>query len=284
VTRTDRRGFSIRIFLPDGSPDGLRIVEKSNWTGCGIVCPRPLFPEAKSRDEFDRTGVYVLLGPPQEGELPEIYIGEGDPIRQRLERHQAEKDFWTSAICFTSKDSNLNKAHVQYLESRLIELASGAKRSKLHNGNVPKLPSLSEADIADAETFLAEMLLCFPVLGVSIFEKPEKPKPQAVKLMIKKKGIHATGYESAGGFVVQKGSGVVKKETECLSPTIRKTRSDLLKNNVVIPKGIAWQFSQDYEFSSPSMAAAFVLARTSNGRTEWRTPDGKTLKELQESP
>ncbi len=26
------RPFSIRIFVPNGDPDGLRIVEKSNWT------------------------------------------------------------------------------------------------------------------------------------------------------------------------------------------------------------------------------------------------------------
>ncbi len=82
-----RRGFSLRIFLPDGTPDGLRIVEKSNWIGRAVVYPRALFREAKSRPEFNKTGIYVLRGPSEEGDLPTVYIGEGDPALPRLERH-----------------------------------------------------------------------------------------------------------------------------------------------------------------------------------------------------
>jgi hypothetical protein len=78
MTIPTRRGFSIRIFLPDGTPDGLRIVEKSNWTGRAIVCSRSQFREAKSRFEFGKTGVYVLRGPSESGDQPAIYIGEGD--------------------------------------------------------------------------------------------------------------------------------------------------------------------------------------------------------------
>jgi hypothetical protein len=113
MSASPRRDFSIRIFLPDGTPDGLRTVEKSNWIGRGIICPRSQFREAKSRTEFRKTGVYVLRGPSESGDLPTIYIGEGDPALPRLDQHFAEKDFWTSLILFTSKDDNLNKAHVQ---------------------------------------------------------------------------------------------------------------------------------------------------------------------------
>src|SRR4051812_20420910 len=109
-----KKGFSIKIFLPDGSPEGLKIVEKSNWTGCGVVCPRSLFPQAKQRPEFNRTGIYILVGSLAKPELPRIYIGEGDPILNRIKEHSG-KDFWESVIAFTSKDTNLNKAHVQYL-------------------------------------------------------------------------------------------------------------------------------------------------------------------------
>jgi hypothetical protein len=153
--------YSIKVFLPGGDPDGLRIIEKSNWSGVGLVVPRSLFGEGKQRKELGRTGVYVLVGPPEESGLPRVYVGEGDPIRPRLEQHAAKKDFWTTCIAFTSKDENLNKAHVQCLEARLIALATEAKRCVLDNGNVPALPSLSEADAADAEGFLAEALLCF---------------------------------------------------------------------------------------------------------------------------
>jgi hypothetical protein len=120
ANESKQRGSSIRIFLVDGTPDGVRTVDKSNWTGRGIVCPRSRFPEAKSRKEFSNTGVYFLVGPPGIAvDSPTLYIGECDPLRPRLEQHYAKKDFCTHVIAFTSKDENLNKAHVQYLESRL---------------------------------------------------------------------------------------------------------------------------------------------------------------------
>jgi hypothetical protein len=275
-------GFSLRIFLPDGAPDGLRVVEKSNWTGCGIVCPRPLFPTAKSRPEFARTGVYVLLGPPGEGELPEVYIGEGDPIRPRLEQHQAKKDFWMTAICFTSKDANLNKAHVQYLESRLVQLAGEAKRCTLENGNAPQLPSLSEADIADTETFLAEMLLCFPVLGVTVFEKPEKPAVNAQMLALNIAGVSARGYESPAGFVVLAGSEVRGHETPSLQDFVKEQKAALLANGVLVPRSGGFRFALDYEFRSPSGAASLIVGAPANGRTAWKDTVGRTLKEIQE--
>ena len=143
--------YSIRIFLPDGVRDGLRLVEKSNWSGLGIVCPRSLLGESKSRAEFLRTGVYVLVGESETSGLPTVYVGESDSIRPRLEQHASKKDFWTAVTFFVSKDDNLNRAHVQYLESRLVGLASEAKRCVLDNGNVPAPPSLSEADRADAD-------------------------------------------------------------------------------------------------------------------------------------
>src|SRR5687768_6985263 len=116
--------YSIRIFLPAGDPEGLRTIEKSNWSGAGIVIPRSLMADARARRELNRTGIYLLIGPPEESGLPRIYVGEGDPIKPRLEQHAAKKDFWTSCIAFTSKDENMNKAHVQFIESRLVTYAA----------------------------------------------------------------------------------------------------------------------------------------------------------------
>ena len=36
--------FSLRIFVADGDPDGLRIVDKSNWIGKALVFPRAPLP------------------------------------------------------------------------------------------------------------------------------------------------------------------------------------------------------------------------------------------------
>ena len=120
--------FSLRIFVADGDPDGLRIVERSNWVGKALIFPRPLLPTIKQRAEFQQTGVYLLVGPKPDGDGEVLYVGEGDPIKPRLESHFANKDFWTRAVCFVAAPGQLNKAHVQFLEAALIALAKEAKR------------------------------------------------------------------------------------------------------------------------------------------------------------
>jgi len=162
--------FSLRIFVADGDPDGLRIVERFNASARAVVFPRALLPQVKARPELQQTGVYLLLGPRPDGEGELLYVGEGDPIRPRLESHYAQKDFWTRAIGFVAVGGLLNKAHVQFLEARLIALARAAKRVPLDNGNFPGEPTLSEADRADMEVFLSHMLGMLPVLGVHAFE------------------------------------------------------------------------------------------------------------------
>jgi hypothetical protein len=274
--------YSIKIFLPGGDPDGLRTIEKSNWSGAGIVIPRALMGEAKSRRELSRTGVYVLVGPPEESGFSRVYVGEGDPIKPRLEQHATKKDFWTSCIAFTSKDENLNKAHVQYIESQLVSLAAQAKRCILDNGNAPALPSLSEADAADAQGFLSEMLLCFPVLGIGVFTPTAPIQKNATHLFLTSKGIKAEGIETVDGFNIRSGSGAVKEEVPSCAAYIKEMRAALIANGVLKPAGDGFTFAQDYVLPSPSSAAGIVQGRSANGRVDWKTKDGKTLKELQE--
>jgi hypothetical protein len=278
--------FSLRIFVADGDPDGLRIVDKSNWIGKALVFPRALLPQVKARPELAQTGVYLLLGPRPDGEGDMLYVGEGDPIRPRLERHYAEKDFWTRAIGFTTGSAGqLNKAHVQFLESRLLALARAAKRMPLDNANQPAEPSLSEADRADMEVFLAHMLGMLPVLGVHAFE--QAPKAPAAKsgpvLTCKGKGVQATGYEASQGFVVRAGSQAVVAVTATFNQMTgaSELRSDLLKNGVLVEEGSVLCFTQDYVFSAPSAASDIVLGGSTNGRTSWKDAKGRTLKAIQ---
>jgi hypothetical protein len=278
---TAPKGFTIRIFVPGDSVDGLRIIEKSNWTGRGLVCPRSQFVASKARSDFGRTGVYVLLGPGMLGTLPKVYIGEGDPARPRLEQHYSRKDFWTTVVLFVSKDENLNKAHIQYLESRLVTLAAEANRCELENGNAPALPSLSEIDAAEAEGFLREMLLCFPIIGVNVFEKPARQSAGTELLNLKAKGIEARGYEAGDGFVVLKGSQAVREDVPSIHAFMAQMRRTLRDKDIFKEDGKCWTLTQDYTFDSPSTAAGVLLGRSANGRIEWKAADGRSLKELQ---
>ncbi len=282
--------FSLRIFVADGDPDGLRIVDKSNWIGKALLFPRALLPQVKTRPELAQTGVYLLLGPRPDGEGDMLYVGEGDPIRPRLESHYAQKDFWTRAIGFTTTTAGqLNKAHVQFLESRLIALARAAKRMPLDNANQPAEPSLSEADLADMEVFLDHMLGMLPVLGVRAFEQaPKAPAAKAGPVLTckKGKGVQATGYEASQGFVVRAGSQAVVEAVPSMAQHVRgmfDLRQELISNGVLTQQGGLYQFTQDYTFSAPSTAAAVILGRSANGRVEWKAVDGRTLKEIQEA-
>lgn len=279
--------FSLRIFVADGDPDGLRLVERSNWIGKAVVFPRALLPAIKKRDEFQQTGVYLLLGPREDGEGEKLYIGEGDPVLDRLESHYAKKDFWTRAVFFAAGPGQLNKAHVQFLESRLIQMAKAARRITLDNVNQPTEPTLSEADRADMQVFLDNMLGILPVLGIHAFEKASAVA--AVKknalLTCSGKGVVATGYEATQGFVVKAGSHAVGETVPSMEQHVKgmfDTRQELIANGVLQAEGSCFLFTQDYVFSSPSTAAAVILGRSANGRIEWKDSQGRTLKELQE--
>lgn len=274
-------GFSVRIFVPSGDPEGTRVIEKSNWTGQGLIFPRSLFAKVRHREELTRTGVYILWEPGRSGQLPHAYVGEGDVLLPRLDNHAKSKDFWTHGVAFTSKDQSLNKAHVQHLEARLVQLASEAKRCELDNANIPQMPSLSAADKADAELYLADMLLCLPVIGVSFFERLRGLAEKTQDLFLNAKRIKARGFEDAGGFVVRAGSQAVKNEVTSIPTSASNLRKALLIRGIFEDVGTAYRLVQDYIFGSPSAAADALLGSSSNGRTEWKDAEGRSLKEIQ---
>lgn len=45
--------------------------------------------------------------------------------------------------------------------------------------------------------------------------------------------------------------------------------------------GKHYRFTQDHAFGSPSTAAGVILARTANGRIQWKNKQGKMLKAIQ---
>ena len=166
--------FTIRVFVADGDPEGVRLVDRMNWTGVGVVFPRERWQAARSRAELGRTGVYILVGYKEGDEdLPTLYIGEGDAVRDRIDSHAQTKEFWEQGYAFTTSNNGLNKAHVRWLERELIQQAKKAGRSKIDNGTAPGEPPLSEAERADSRAFLREILQVLPIVGLRAFEEPK---------------------------------------------------------------------------------------------------------------
>lgn len=165
--------FTIRIFVPNGDPEGVRIIDRMNWTGQGIVFLRKEWLATRQRHEFDRAGVYILVGYQGEDDLPTLYIGQADGIRGRIESHFQRKEFWDWACAFVSTNNGLNRAHITWLEWALISRAQEANRSRLDNGAIPQEPGLSESEKADTRAFLKEILQILPLVGLRAFEMPK---------------------------------------------------------------------------------------------------------------
>ena len=179
--------YTIRIFVPDGDPEGIRIIDRMNWTGTGIVFPRNKWDEVKQRNEMNKIGIYILVGYQEnDNDLPRIYIGQADGIKNRIESHVNKKEFWDWAVCFVSNSSGLNRAHVTWLEYVLIQRAKQINRCHLDNSNEPQEPSLSEAEKADTQGFLNEILQILPLVGLRVFEpvKAIKVNKSSEKLAI----------------------------------------------------------------------------------------------------
>lgn len=277
--------FSIKIFLAEGTPDGLRVVEKTNWTGMALCFSRTGYAVLRSREELTRPGVYVLIGPSDSERFRQrIYVGEADELHARLRQHAREKEFWTQAVAFTSKDEDLNKAHVRYLESKLLRLAQSAERSEVENTATPQPARLSAAEAAYADAFLADMLLIYPLVGVEAFEPLEARASSAVpRLYLQGKDTKAEGRETADGFLVFAGAVARLTGVPSQHSFYRDQRERLVADGVLVAEDGVLRLQRDHLFTAPSAAAAILLGRTSNGRQEWKDKNGRPLAEIQEA-
>lgn len=278
-------GKTIRLFLVDGTTNGLTTAELSNWTGIGVKVPRIKIKEYDNRPEFQKPGVYILIGKGENNE-DVVYIGEAEIIGDRLSQHIANKDFWNEVIFFGSKDKYLNKASVKYLENRLHELALKANRYAIYNQNTPTRSELSEAEQAELEEFLANIKVLTATLGHKIFEALEETvEDKNVQHQIfycrNSAGAEAKGSPSTEGFIVYKDSLFIIQEQASLADGISRERQEMLAEGTLKAEDDFYRLTKDYVFTSPSRAAAATLARSASGPLEWTTEEGVQLKHLE---
>lgn len=276
-------GKTIKIFLIDGEPNGRMSCELSNWSGKAYKIPRIKIKDCNDRIDLSSTGVYLLFGKDDVGK-EQVYIGEAESILKRLNQQLNQKDFWNEAIVFISKDENLNKAHIKYLENRLHDIAKSTNRYKIDNSVVPTQSSISESDRAEMEEFIEYIKLLVNTLGHKVFEEKRefKTKQNQESFFIKAaRGAESQGELTSDGFVVFKNSKVASTVVNSMTSNFILYRQKLIDEGVLVEKGEYFEFSDDYIFSSPSTAASIVMGRNANGLTEWKNLEGKTLKEFE---
>lgn len=294
----DSIGRTVRLFLVEGKATGLVTAEVINWTGHVVAAPRSSLASLLTRDEARKTGVYLLVDDDIEQQFgqPSLYVGESDNVAGRIKTHDTQREFGRVCI-ITSKDANLTKSHILYLESRLIEIASKSGRVRLENARSSDNRNIPESDRADMEYFIQQLEIVLPVLGFDIL-RPTRRLPALSAISTQERSSStltlvlsplkhpnlASAVEADGEITVIAGSRAL---TESYSVNqYAALRAQLIEDGrlkeSVDPTYL--QFTHDVPFRSPTAAAAVILNRNANGRTEWKVADGtgRSLKEYQD--
>lgn len=274
---------TIQMFIFDGNPNGRIMCELSNWNGRVYKISRNELAQFSNRPDAENTGVYFLLGK-DENNMDTIYVGEAEKMLTRLKQHLKDQLYWSDCIVVVSKDNLLNKAHVKFLENKFFVLAKTAGRSVVINSTVPTCSSISEYDEAMLLEFISNAKLLVNTLGYKIFDTIEdssvkKQNSQILFYIQAARGADAKGVIVADGFAVLKDSAIATTTVPSMSDSLNRLRTELIEKGII---DSSFHFSKDHIFTSPSLAAAVVMGRNANGRTEWKTTDHKSIKDIEE--
>lgn len=286
-----QHGQTIEIFLPDGSPQGIWKVSMMGKSILATVSPRNnLDTLIKTRPEVQKQGVYILAGTDPATLKHVIYIGQSENVWQRLRQHNDDvnRDFWERTIIFTSKDDNFNKAHAQYIESRLISLANTSKRAIIKNGNAPTPLRLSEANQAYMEEWLDWIKLLLPVLGynfavpVPTSAEVNTPDPirdeddVTIRLKMNAVGVQARLYQINNEWIIMEGSTFREETKKSLWDSLQILRETMIKDEILVDhpnqKGYL-RLTRNYPASSLSMASSLIAGASYSGTITWQMED-----------
>ena len=280
------RGKSLNLYLMDGSVNGRVKCTLANWTGLAFKIPRTALNLCKDRKELKQTGVYFLFGKDEEHDKAVVYIGQasvrknGDGILNRLQEHNSnpEKDYWTEAIAITTSNDSLGPTEISYLEHRFYQLAMEAKRYDVKNGVDPAQGNPSEEKQSELEDFIDYAKIVVGILGHKVFVPLVESTSGDTVLLCVKNGVQATAIRTSDGFVVKKGSVLSMKPTKSCPKFVLKKREQY--KNAIDENGV---LQEDVLFNTPSGASSFVCAASTSGYVEWKTQDGRTLKQLEKA-
>ena len=294
----EKRSKNINMFLMDGEVTGKIKCTLSNWTGVIYKIPRIQLVDLKSRDEMQQSGIYFLFGRDEDKQKDMIYIGQattrknGEGVLLRIQEHTRDThaDYFNDVIILTTQNNSFGPTEISYLENKFTQLAKEAGRYIVKNGNDPNPGNVTEEKESELDEIIENTLMIIGTLGYRVFVPMTKKVSQdlidnhSTYLYLKRKTkksnkvIEATCEQTTEGFVVLEGSQVEIMDSPSLPASLKEMRQNLIASQV-IQDGV---LKEKQLFSSPSYAAAFLLGLQTNGRTDWKNQDGRTLKELEE--
>ena len=265
-------GKTVTTYLIDGDPKGTQYAFISNKICQMFVVPRSNLSYLNTQEKLQKPAFYILLGE-DESTKPQAYIGETENFKERVKDHDSKKAFWQKALIFESKDADMTKVAVQYLEHKAIAEAKKANAFVLSdNKQIPKAPNLPEHQQDSMDEFFEDVKFLASFIGCNIFEVSQ-PKEEHL-FYTKGRGCNAKGFYSSDGFTVLKGSIVAK--TMVPSFNWKEKREKMFQDYTSNDNGIL-VLTSNKTFSSPSTAADFCIGSSNNGWLVWKDKDGNTL-------
>ncbi|MBR6750582.1 MAG: GIY-YIG nuclease family protein [Bacteroidaceae bacterium] len=265
-------GKTVTTYLIDGDPKGTQYAFISNKICQMFVVPRSNLAYLNTQEKLQKPAFYILLGE-DEATKPQAYIDETENFRERVKDHDSKKSFWQKALIFVSKDADMTKVDVQYLEHKAIAEAKKANCFVLNdNKQTPKAPNLPEYQRDSMDEFFEDVKFLASFIGCNIFEVSQ-PKTEHI-FYTKGRGCDAKGFYSSNGFTVLKGSVIAKAMVPSFS---WKEKREGMVQEYAVAEGDRLTLTSDKIFSSPSTAASFCLGRPSNGWMDWKDKDDNTL-------
>lgn len=279
----DNRAMTIQFFFPQGEPRGVRTAEITTRIAKAMLVPRSKLPEAMKRPELQRVGVYFLFGEPEGSAKPMVYIGEAEECCKRLTQHNAEKDFWHTAVAVLSKTGSFTKAHAKYLEWYCIKKAKEVGRYALDNANDVGEPCVPEPMLADLMDAFDTLNILLSALGFPLFEpRPDANGPDV--FILNGKECEGRGKMVEDGFTVFAGSKCRKGVVPSADKWLRGAREELLASGVLAEVEDHLVFTEDHTFKTPSGAAKALTGRVGSGWQEWKNAAGVTLDQAKRRP
>lgn len=267
------------------------------WSGLAYKIPRIYLDKCKDREQLKQSGVYFLFGKNNFDE-DAVYIGQagirknGEGVLFRVAEHLKDDFYFNEAVMFTTSGNSWGPTEISYLENKFTNLAIDTNRYKVQNGNDPNPGNVTEEKEAELEIYVEQFKIMLGVLGYRIFV-PLVKTPESVveerddelilglsrKIKRSQRNIEAYCKRTNEGFVVLAGSQIEETDSGSIPDVIKELRERCKQNNE-IKDGV---LTRNYLFKSPSYAASFVLGMTTNGKVDWKTEDGTSLKMIEEN-
>ena len=290
-------GKNFNLFLMDGDVTGRIKCTLSNWTGLAYKIPRSHLDKCKERQDLKQSGVYFLFGRNDNNEEV-VYVGQagirknGEGVLFRVTEHLKDKEYFSDAVILTTQNNSFGPTEISYLENKFTNLAREIERFKVRNENEPNAGNVTEEKESELEDFVVYSKMVLGVLGYKIFvpliktEKDNNIVENTAETLLylhskskkSNRTIKATCKRTNEWFVVLKGSMIEEIDYFSIPTTLKEKRANCKKRKDIVDG----KLYKNMLFDSPSYASMFVLGRSSNGRTDWKTKDGMTLSALEE--